>query len=219
VATRVPSPSLFAFRPLPGGPPHPSSEAASGDIRVASTATETSGLAARYATALFDLADERRALDAVAAELQQIKRLLAESEDLRRLVRSPVLSREEQERAMAAVLTEAGVSDLVRRFVGLVASNRRLFALEAMIDAFLAELARRRGEMVAEVTAAAPLSEAQERALVDQLKQALGAKVTIDVKTDPSLLGGMVVRVGSRMIDYSLKSKLARLQTAMKGVG
>jgi len=181
--------------------------------------TGTAGLAARYAAALFDLADEARELDAVAADLRAIRALIADSADLRRLVRSPVLTREDQGRAMAAVLEKAGTSDLVRRFVGLVAGNRRLFALADMIEAYLSDLARRRGEITASVTSAAPLSEAQSAALADALRRAVGGKVAVETHTDAGLIGGLIVKVGSRMVDSSLKSKLQRLQLVMKGVG
>jgi ATP synthase, F1 delta subunit len=111
------------------------------------------------------------------------------------------------------------VSDLVRRFVALVAENRRLFALGGMIDAYLGELARRRGEVTATVPRRWPLSDAQTAAVTEALKRAVGGKVAVDLKTDASLIGGLVVKVGSRMIDSSLKSKLQRLQLVMKGVG
>ena len=186
---------------------------------MASTETGNTGLASRYATALFELADEAKALDAVADDLTALSAMLDESDALRRLVRSPVLSRDEQARAMAAVLEKAGATPLTRQFIGVVAGNRRLFALPGMIKAYLAELAHRRGEMTADVTAAAALSDAQTKALVDQLKKAVGAKVAVNVSVDPSLLGGLVVKVGSRMIDSSLRTKLSKLQLAMKGVG
>jgi F-type H+-transporting ATPase subunit delta len=179
----------------------------------------TAGLAARYAAALFERADEAKQLDSVAADLKTVKAMIEESADLRRLVRSPVLTRADQGKAVAAVLQRAGVSDLVRRFVALVAENRRLFALVDMIDAYLGELARRRGEVTATVTSAVPLSDAQTAAVTDALKRAVGGKVAVDLKIDASLIGGLVVKVGSRMIDSSLKSKLQRLQLVMKGVG
>ncbi len=186
---------------------------------MASTETGSSGLASRYATALFELADEAKALDAVADDLRALKALLADSPALTRLVRSPVLSRDEQGRAIEAVLEKAGAAPLTRQFVGVAAANRRLFALPGMIDAYLAELARRRGEMTAEVTSAHALTDGQTKALTDQLKKAVGAKVSVNVSVDPSLLGGLVVKVGSRMIDSSLRTKLSKLQLAMKGVG
>ncbi len=175
------------------------------------------GLAARYATALFELADDKQQLDEVATDLTALKAMIAGSDDLRRLLRSPALTRDEQGRAMAAVLEKAGLGDLVRRFVGLVAGNRRLFALGPMIDAYLARLAARRGEVTAEVTAAKPLSDRQRQAVSDALKRAIGGKIALDAKVDPGLIGGLVVRVGSRMVDGSLRTKLRRLQLAMKG--
>jgi len=168
---------------------------------------------------VFELADEAKQLDSVAADLKTVKAMIEESADLRRLVRSPVLTRADQGKAVAAVLQQAGVSDLVRRFVALVAENRRLFALVDMIDAYLGELARRRGEVTASVTSAVALSEAQIAAVTEALRRAVGGKVAVDLKTDASLIGGLVVKVGSRMIDSSLKSKLQRLQLVMKGVG
>ena len=190
-----------------------------GVVHLAAQDTGTAGLAARYAAALFELADEAKQLDSVATDLRAVKAMIEGSGELRRLVRSPVLSRADQARAMGAVLQQAGVGDLVRRFVALVAENRRLFALADMIDAYLADLARRRGEVTAVVTSATPLSEAQTAAVTDVLKRAVGGKVAVELKTDASLIGGLIVKVGSRMIDSSLKSKLQRLQLAMKGVG
>jgi F-type H+-transporting ATPase subunit delta len=186
---------------------------------VASEGTRASGLSGRYATALFDLADEQKALDQTATDLASIKSMLAESPELRRLIASPVLSRTDQARAMSALLEKAGVSALVRNFIGLVAANRRLFALPAMIDGFLGELARRRGEATAKVIAARALTDSQFNAVSEALKRAMGAKVAVDVSVDPSLIGGMIVKVGSRMVDSSLRTKLAKLKIAMKGVG
>ena len=178
-----------------------------------------SGLAGRYAAALLELAEGKKELDKVASELTDLKQTVAGSEDLTRLIRSPVYSRDEQSRAMAAILDKAGVGDLTRRFVLVVAQNRRLFALPQMIDAYLSELARRRGEVTAEVTAARKLTKEQESALGESLRKVVGAKVTVDLEVDPALLGGLVVRIGSRMIDSSLRSKLEKLQFAMKGIG
>ncbi|MSO77188.1 MAG: F0F1 ATP synthase subunit delta [Alphaproteobacteria bacterium] len=186
---------------------------------MASQAEGYSGLAGRYAGALFDLADEQRSLEAVAGDLERIKALLAESEDLRRLIRSPILKRDEQARAIGAVLAAADIGQVTCNFCGVVARNRRLFALPAMIDAFLAILARRRGEISADVTAARPLSPDRVAAVTEALRRVLGAKVAVNLRVDPALLGGLVVKVGSRMIDSSLQSKLHRLQLTMKGVG
>ena len=185
---------------------------------MASETTGVSALAERYAAALFDLADEERALDAVAGDLRQLRAMLSASPDLSRLVRSPVLSREMQGKAIAALAAEAGLSPLVRRFLAVAARNRRLFAVPAMIGAFLAKLAERRGEVTAEVTAAQALSEPQLGALSEQLRRSVGRRVAVDVRVDPALLGGMIVKVGSRMVDGSLRSRLHRLQLAMKGL-
>lgn len=184
---------------------------------MASETTGVSGLAERYAEALFELAEERRVLDPVAADLRALRAMIGDSPDLDRLVRSPVLSRNEQGRAIAALAERAGLQPLLRDFLGVVARHRRLFAAPAMIDAYLKKLAERRGEVTAEVTAAQPLSEAQLGRLGEGLRQAMGRRVAVEVKVDRALLGGLVVRVGSRMVDGSLRGKLARLQLAMKG--
>ena len=185
---------------------------------MASKHSGVSGLADRYAAALFDLADERKSLDELAADLRQLRAMLADSADLRRLVRSPILSRADQGRAIAAVADGAGLQPLTRNFLGLVARNRRLFAVPSMIDAYLARLAARRGEVTAEIVAAQALTPAQLDAVSEQLRKAMGSKVAVEVRVDPALLGGLVVKVGSRMVDASLRSKLHRLQLAMKGV-
>jgi F-type H+-transporting ATPase subunit delta len=186
---------------------------------LASEATGVASLAERYAAALFELADEQHQLDAVAGDLRELRAMLHESPDLDRLLRSPVLSREEQAQAIAALAERAGLSKLTKDFLGVVAGNRRLFAVPAMIDAYLNQLTERRGEVTAEVTTAQPLNDAQQNTLGEQLRRAVGRRITIDLRVDPSLLGGMIVKVGSRMIDGSLKSRLHRLQLAMKGVG
>jgi F-type H+-transporting ATPase subunit delta len=184
---------------------------------LASEATGVSGLAGRYATALFDLADQQKALDEVAADLRRLGAMIADSTDLKRLIRSPVLSREAQGTAMKTLVERAEFSALTRNFIGLVARNRRLFALSAMIAAYLQLLAERRGEIRAEVTSAQAMTDSQIRAIDDQLKRAVGAKVAVEIKVDPAIIGGLVIRVGSRMIDFSLRSKLQRLQLAMRG--
>ena len=184
-------------------------------------AAETSivtGIAGRYATALFALAQEQRQLDAVAADLGRLQAMIKDSADLARLVRSPVFGRDDQARAMAAVVERAGLHDLVRRFVGTVAHNRRLFVLEQMIRDFQTLLSRHRGEVRAHVIAAKPLSDAQMQALTAALKAASGETVVVDAEVDPALIGGLVVKLGSRMVDASLRSKLQTLKIAMKGV-
>jgi F-type H+-transporting ATPase subunit delta len=185
---------------------------------LASETTGVSGLAERYAAALFDLADERRTLDEVATNLRELRAMLQASGDFLRLIRSPILSRDQQAKATGMVAERAGLSPLVRDFLAVVARNRRLFAVPAMIEAFLAKLAARRGEVTAEVFAAQPLSEAQLAALNEQLRRSIGSRVSVDVRVDPGLIGGLVVKLGSRMVDGSIKSKLQRLQLAMKSI-
>lgn len=178
-----------------------------------------SGIAERYAQALLELADEQKQLDVVADDLRAVNAALSDSAELRELARSPLYAREQKVKAMGAVLDRLGAGELTRRFTLLVAQNGRLFALSVMIERFLTELARRRGEVKAEVIAARTLSDAQNQNLVDALRAAVGTKVQVDVTVDPDLIGGLVVKVGSRMIDDSLRTKLQRLQLAMKGVG
>ncbi len=176
-----------------------------------------SQLAERYAKALFELADEKQELDAVAGDLQTVRQLIEASSDLRTVIRSPLISRDVQGRAVIEVLAQAGVGQTVRNFVGVVAQHRRLFALPDMIRAFLAELARRRGEETARVISARPLADEQEKAVIESLRKAMGAKVAVDFSVDPALIGGLVVQVGSRMIDSSVRTRLQKLQQAMKG--
>ncbi len=183
---------------------------------MASKAGDT-GVAARYALALFELADEQRKLDQVADDLRSLDAMIADNDDLQRLVRNPVVSRAESGRAMAALLESAGADQLTRNFIGLVAANRRLFALPAMIRGYLAELAERRGEITAEVTSAQQLSPAQTESLEAALRSAVGGKVALSVDVDPALIGGLVVKVGSRMVDSSLKTQLQKMKLAMKG--
>jgi F-type H+-transporting ATPase subunit delta len=174
-------------------------------------------LAGRYAIALFELAREQEALEQVAKDLADLEGLIAESDDLKRLIRSPVLSRDEQKRALIALADRVGCHALTRQFLGLVADKRRLFALPDMIEAFKAMLAEQRGEASAELISAIPLTAEQVDAVVAKVSQAVGKKVNVTTAVDPSLLGGLVVRVGSRMIDASLKTKLHQLELAMKG--
>jgi F-type H+-transporting ATPase subunit delta len=190
-----------------------------GCVSLASEATGVSGLAERYAAALFDLSDERRILDETAANLRELSGMLRASAELSRLIRSPILSREEQGKAIAALAERAGFSPVVRDFLAVVARNRRLFAVPAMIEAYLQKLAERRGEITAEVAAAQPLSTAQLDLLREHLRRKFGRQVAIDVRIDPGLIGGVIVKLGSRMVDASVRSKLQRLQMAMKGIG
>lgn len=158
-------------------------------------------------------------MDQVAGDLRALKGMLAESVDFRRFIDSPVLSRSEQAKGVAALAAKGEMQQVTRNFLGLAATNRRLFALPGIIDAYLAKLAAKRGEISAEVISAKPLSDAQRDALAASLKQAMGKDVALESRVDAGLIGGLVVRVGSRMIDNSIRTKLQRLQLAMKGVG
>jgi F-type H+-transporting ATPase subunit delta len=179
-------------------------------------ATGVSGVAGRYALALFDLARDEKALDIVMKGLDSFEELLRESPDLQRLVKSPVYSSEEQVRAIGAVLDRAGISGLTANFIRLVASRRRLFALPGMIAAYRGMLARSKGVVSAEVR----LAEEPSPRVMEDIKTALRAmtssEVDIKVKIDPALIGGLVVQVGSRMIDASLRTKLNSIRIAMK---
>jgi F-type H+-transporting ATPase subunit delta len=186
---------------------------------VTSATQGSTGLAERYAGALFELADAEKALDQVDGELQALAGLIRESKDFERVLRSPVISREEQAKALAVILEKQGASSLTHRFVGLLAHNRRLFALPDIIAAFSRRLARARGESTADVVSAQPLTSDQLAAIKVALKKVVGTQVVLSTRTDPSLLGGLVVQVGSRMIDSSLKTKLLRLSFAIKGIG
>ena len=181
--------------------------------------TGATGLAGRYATALFELAETEDALDEVADGLKSLDRMILESADLTRMIRSPVISRDEQGAAMNALLTAADTGELTRKFAGVLAGNRRLFALPEIIDQYLAILAGRRGEMTAEVTSAAKLSGKQLATLEATLKRSVGGEVSINEKVDSDVLGGLVVKLGSRMVDSSLNTKLQQLRLAMRGVG
>jgi F-type H+-transporting ATPase subunit delta len=179
----------------------------------------TSGVAGRYASALFELADNAKSLDQVAQDLTAFRTMANESPELSRLLASPVIGRDAQSKALLAILDAAGIKGLTRSFIGTVAANGRARELIAMATAFLAELASRRGETTASVTSAVPLSPQQLEQLGASLRSVLGgAKVSIDARVEPEILGGLVVKVGSRLFDSSIRSKLQRLQLAMKGV-
>jgi F-type H+-transporting ATPase subunit delta len=182
-----------------------------------SQTTGTTGLAGRYATALFQLAEADATLDEVADDLNSLGNMIENSDDLLRLIRSPALSRDAQGNAMAAVAERAGLCDLVRRFVGVLAYNRRLFAVPDMIAAYQALWAAHRGEETARVISASQLSDKQMSDLAASLKKAMGVAVAVDARVDPGLLGGLVVQVGSRMVDSSLATKLQSMRLAMKG--
>ena len=176
-----------------------------------------SGMAGRYATALFELALEANAVDAVKADLDRFDALVGESDDLRRLVRSPVFSAEVQGKALDAVLDKAGIGGLTAQFLRAVTANRRLFAVRDIIKAYRALVARHHGEITAQVMVAEPLSDAHRAAIADALKSVTGKEnIGLDVKVDPAIIGGLVVKLGSRMVDSSLRTKLNAIKHAMK---
>ena len=177
-----------------------------------------SGIAGRYALALFELSKDAKALESTEKDLTALGALLVESDDLAQFVGSPLSSRDEQQKAILAVADKAGFTDLTRKFLGTLAANRRLNMVASVIRAFGLLLSQHRGEITAEVTSAIALSDAQLDALQKKLKVALGQDVSINASVDEELLGGLVVQVGSRMIDSSLKTKLENLTVSMKGV-
>ena len=174
-------------------------------------------MAGRYATALFELARDEKSVDAVKADLDAFDTLLSESADLNRLVRSPVFGADEQRRALSAVLDKAGIKGLAANFLLLVASNRRLFAAHDMIRGFRALVAKHKGEVTAEVVVAEKMSDPHLQALKDALKSVTGGKaVDLNIKVDPAIIGGLTVKLGSRMVDSSLRTKLNSIKNAMK---
>ena len=186
---------------------------------MAQSSSPISGVAERYAGSLYELAAEAKAVDRVEADLDRFAELIDGSDDRRRLIGSPVFGAEEQFRAIDAIVARAGIGGLAGNFLRVVARNRRLFAVPGMIRAFRRIAAEQRGEVAAEVTSAHALSAAQETELKAALKQVAGKDVAFAVTVDPSLLGGLIVKIGSRQIDTSLKTKLNSLKLALKEVG
>ena len=178
-----------------------------------------SGVSGRYATALFELARDEKSIDAVKADLEKFEAMLADSADLKRLVRSPVFSAGEQSRALAAVLGKAEISGVAAKFLKVLTANRRLFAVSDVIRAFRALVARFRGEATADVTVAEKLTDKNLDALKTALKSVTGKDVALNVNVDPSIIGGLVVKLGSRMVDSSLRTKLNSIKHAMKEAG
>lgn len=186
-------------------------------VTVAGEDHPVSGMAGRYAGALFELALEEKATDTVRQELDQFDALIAESPDLNRLVRSPVFGADEQLKALSAILAKAGLSGITANFLRVITTNRRLFAVRDMIRAYRVLVAKNKGEVVAQVTVAEPLSDQNKEALKGALKSVTGGKdIDMDVTIDPAIIGGLVVKVGSRMVDTSLRTKLNSIKIAMK---
>ena len=181
--------------------------------------TSVSGLGGRYATALFDLAAEQNAIDTVLADLDTLATMIDDSDDLSRLVRSPVVAQVDQASAMAALVAKAGMTSLVANFVGTVVDNGRLSDLRLMIGQFNLLVSQFKGEIAAEVTSATKLNADQISSIEKSLAAAVGREVQLSTNVDPGVLGGLVVRVGSRMIDFSLRTQLNNLQLSLKEVG
>ena len=184
---------------------------------LASTDQTVSGVPGRYASALFGLATEEKSTEQVGRQLQLFSAAMDEAADLKRLVRSPVFSSEDQIAALDAVAAKLGIAGTALNFLKLVARNRRLAGLPAMIQAYATLLASSKGEIAGEVVSADPLTAQQFSDLKAALKASIGRDVLLSTRVDASLLGGLVVKVGSRMMDNSLKTKLQNLKAAMKG--
>jgi len=186
---------------------------------VAAEDPSVSGVSGRYATALFELARDEKSVDAVKADLDRFDALLGDSADLRRLVRSPVFSADTQLKALIAVLDKAGITGIAANFLKVLTRNRRLFAITDVIRAFRALVAKFKGEASADVTVAERLTDRNLDALKTALKSVTGKDVALNVKVDPSIIGGLVVKLGSRMVDSSLRTKLHSIKHAMKEAG
>jgi F-type H+-transporting ATPase subunit delta len=184
---------------------------------VATTDQTVSGVSGRYASALFELSSEEKATEEVSRQLNTFQSAIDQSDDLKRLVRSPVFSAEDQVAALGAVAGQLGITGTTLNFLKLVAKNRRVSVIPDMIKAYSTLLAASKGEIAGEVTSAEPLSATQLDNLKAALKSSLGRDVLLSTRVDSSLLGGLIVKVGSRMMDNSLKTKLQSLKIAMKG--
>jgi F-type H+-transporting ATPase subunit delta len=186
---------------------------------VAKSSSPISGIADRYAGSLFELALQSNSVPKVEADLGRFEELLNGSDDLTRMIKSPVFSADEQYKAVVAIADKAKITGLVGNFLRVVARNRRLFAIPTIIKSFRSIAAEQRGEVTADVVSAHPLTAAQKSELTTALKGVAGKDVVISAAVDPSLLGGLVVKIGSRQIDTSLKTKLNSLKLALKEVG
>ncbi len=176
-------------------------------------------MSGRYATALFELARDEKNVDAVKADLEKFTALLNESADLKRLVLSPVFTADEQGKALSAVMAKAGIGGTTAKFLQVLTANRRLFAVADVIRAFRALVAKFKGEATADVTVAEQLNDKNLDALKSALKSVTGKDVALNVTVDPSIIGGLVVKLGSRMVDSSLRTKLNSIKNAMKEAG
>jgi F-type H+-transporting ATPase subunit delta len=188
-------------------------------VDVSEPASISTGIASRYATAAFELAKEAGDLTGLENDVESLSQALQDSADFRSVISSPIYSRDQQQKAVSAVAEAMGLSGTLRNTLALMGAKRRLFVLPAFVRALRERIAEEKGEVTAEVTAAKSLTKAQQEKLAGVLKKAVGKDVKINLAVDESLIGGLVVKVGSRMIDTTIASKLANLQNAMKEVG
>ncbi|MEO1544510.1 MAG: F0F1 ATP synthase subunit delta [Pseudomonadota bacterium] len=184
---------------------------------MAADGSVTASVHGRYASALFELANDQGELATVEEQLVGFQGLLDESDDLQRMIKSPVFSSEDQASALSAVLSKAGISGTTANFFNLLAQNRRLFAIPEIIKTFRMLSAQSRDEVSAEVTSAVALSDGQAKALTETLKTTVGKDVILDLKVDPEILGGLIVKLGSRMVDSSLRTKLTNMKVGLTG--
>lgn len=189
-----------------------------GRVDVSEPASISTGIASRYATAIFELAKEAKELDALGNDVEALKSALADSADFRSLIASPVYSRDQQGKAVTAVADKMGLSATFRNTLGLMASKRRLFVLRPFLARLRRLIADEKGVVEAEVTSAVPLSDDQRKRLAKALSDAAGREIKLTTSVDDGLIGGLVVRLGSRMVDTSIRARLAALQTTMKEV-
>ena len=195
----------------------PVNEVIATSVPVAGEGSIISGMAGRYAGALFELALDNKAVDAVKKDLDQFDAMVSGSADLNRLIRSPAFGADEQLKALSAILAKAGIAGLAANFLRVITTNRRLFAARDMIRAYRALVARHKGEVTAQVTVAEKLNDKNLDALKSALKSVTGGKdIDLDVKIEPAIIGGLIVKVGSRMVDSSLRTKLNSIKLAMK---
>ncbi|CUH64450.1 F-type ATPase subunit delta [Thalassovita gelatinovora] len=190
-----------------------------GRVDVSEPASISSGIAARYATAIFEIAKENKTLAKIEPNVADLSAALAESDDLRGLISSPLVSREDQQKAITAVADKMGLRPVMKDGLALMAQKRRLFVLPQLLQQLAALIAEDKGEVTADVTSAKALTKAQSDKLAKTLTASVGKEVKLNATVDESLIGGLVVKVGSKMIDTSIRSKLSSLQNAMKEVG
>lgn len=190
-----------------------------GRVDVSEPASISSGIASRYAKAVFDLAKEENSVSKIESDIDAVDTALTESDDLRDLISSPVYSRDDQGKAIAALAKKMGLSPIITNTLNLMSQKRRLFVLPQLIQALRAAIAEDKGEVTAEVVSAKALTKTQSEKLAKTLQERIGKDIKINASVDEALIGGLIVKVGSKMIDTSIASKLNSLQNAMKEVG